>query len=331
MNGAHALAVNSATSGLHLALEAIGIRSGDEVILPTLTFAATAEAVQYLGARPVYVDVEPDTLNMNPELIEAIINERTRAIVPVHYGGLACNMPAIWEIASRKNMLVVEDAAHAFGSTVGEIPVGAGCSAATVFSFYTTKCITTGEGGMVMTPHLFLAKRMSKMRLHGIDRDAFDRFSQKNGWEYDVVASGFKYNMPDLLAAIGNVQVDRMQEMRERRAEIAGQYTSAFEGLPLKLPVEIKGWAHSWHLYVVRLEKGDRRKFIEKMAELGVMCSVHYRPLHKMSYWKRYGENDYPVADAAWESCVSLPIYSSMTDDQVGKVVSTVGKACRTL
>lgn len=341
--GLEAVAVNSATAGLHLALEAIGIGPGDEVIAPTHTFTATAEVARYLGAEPVFVDIDPATLCISPLAIERAITPRTRAILPVHYGGLACDMGSIMAIARRHDLRVVEDAAHALPTTWHKHRIGTLDSDLTIYSFYATKTLATGEGGMVITRDPALAKRCRVMRLHGIDRDAFDRFtSTKPGWYYEIVAPGFKYNLTDIAAAMGRVQLKRMSEMHKRRTAIANLYDAAFTPLPLTRPPRpgrtprVQGSAHhpddlhAWHLYVVRLHADspvDRDTFIAKMAERGIGCSVHYVPLHLHPYWRdRYGlsPEQFPCSQAAYETMVSLPIYSKMTDADVTRVIQGV-------
>ena len=253
--GLQGVAVNSATAGLHLALEALGIGPGDEVIAPTLTFTATVEVVRYLEADAVLVDVDPVTLNIDPEKIRAAITPRTKAIMPVHYGGLACDMDAILAIAQEHGLKVVEDAAHALPTTWRGALVGQLQSDVTVFSFYANKTITTGEGGMAVTRDAALAQRMRVMRLHGMNRDAFDRFTSKTpAWYYEVVAPGFKYNMTDVAAAMGVQQLARLPQFVQRREQLAQRYHAALAGLPLILPATAPaGDVHAWHLYVVRL------------------------------------------------------------------------------
>ncbi|MGE8659816.1 MAG: DegT/DnrJ/EryC1/StrS family aminotransferase [Achromobacter sp.] len=334
-----AVAVNSATAGLHLALEAIGVGEGHEVITPSHTFTATAEVARYLGAEPVLVDIDPETLCISPAAIERAITPRTRAIIPVHYGGLSCDMDSILAIAKEHNLRVVEDAAHALPTTWQGAKIGTLGSDLTVYSFYATKTLATGEGGMVITRDPALAKRCRVMRLHGIDRDAFDRYtSNKPSWYYEIVAPGFKYNLPDTAAAMGRVQLRRLHEMQARRTKIAEAYNTAFADLPLTLPprpgnVDMPHAAtdlHAWHLYVVRLHNQDpahRDRFIASMAEKGIGCSVHYVPLHLQPYWRdRYGLTPemYPQSQAAFNCMVSLPIYSKMADDDVARVIESV-------
>lgn len=330
--GLHCIAVNSATAGLHLALEAIGIGPGDEVITTTHTFTATAEVVRYLGADVKLVDIDPATLNIDPALIEAAITPRTKAIMPVHYAGLAADMPAILAIARTHGLKVVEDAAHALPSTCAGRLVGMLDSDATVFSFYANKTITTGEGGMLVTRDAALAARAKVMRLHGISRDAFDRFTAKTpSWYYEIVAPGFKYNLTDIAAALGIHQLKKARAFQQRRAEIALRYNAAFADLPVVLaPEPPAGQTHAWHLYVLRLAEGaplGRDALIERLFAQGIGCSVHYIPLHQQPYWRdRYAlqASSFPQSQRAYEGMLSLPLYSRMGDADVERVISAV-------
>jgi dTDP-4-amino-4,6-dideoxygalactose transaminase len=331
----HCMAVNSATAGLHLALEALGIGPGDEVITTTHTFTATAEVVRYLGADVVLVDIDPATLCIDPALVEAAITPRTKAIMPVHYGGLAADMPALLDIAKRHGLKVVEDAAHALPTTSGGALVGRLGSDATVFSFYANKTITTGEGGMVVTRDADLAKRVRTMRLHGMNRDAFDRFTAKvPSWYYEIVAPGFKYNLTDIAAAMGIHQLKRVRAFHARRAAIAQAYHAAFAELPLIVPPDAPaGELHAWHLYPLRLADAaaiDRDALIEQLFAAGIGCSVHYIPLHLQPYWRdRYAlrAESFPHSQRAFERMLSLPIYTRMTDADVQRVVAAVRRA----
>jgi dTDP-4-amino-4,6-dideoxygalactose transaminase len=331
----HCMAVNSATAGLHLALEALGIGPGDEVITTTHTFTATAEVVRYLGADVVLVDIDPATLCIDPALVEAAVTPRTKAIMPVHYGGLAADMQALLDIAKRHGLKVVEDAAHALPTTSGGALVGTLDSDATVFSFYANKTITTGEGGMVVTRDADLAKRIRTMRLHGMNRDAFDRFTAKvPSWYYEIVAPGFKYNLTDIAAAMGIHQLKRARAFHARRAAIAHAYHAAFAELPLIVPPDAPaGELHAWHLYPLRLTDAagiDRDALIEQLFAAGIGCSVHYIPLHLQPYWRdRYAlrAESFPHSQRAFERMLSLPIYTRMTDADVQRVVAAVRRA----
>jgi dTDP-4-amino-4,6-dideoxygalactose transaminase len=324
------IAVNSATAGLHLALEALGVGPGDEVITTTHTFTATAEVVRYLGATPVFVDVLPDSLCIDPNAVRAALTARSRVLLPVHYGGLAADMTQIISIAREHGLAIVEDAAHSFPTTCGGRLVGTLDSDATVFSFYANKTITTGEGGMLVTRNPQIASRARTMRLHGISRDAFSRFMAKTpSWYYEVVAPGYKYNLTDLAASIGIHQLKRADAIRARRAEIAQHYDDAFRHLPLLLPGHAAPMdLHAWHLYVIRLTDKvglARDQFIEEMFARGVGCSVHYIPLHLQPYWRdEYGLRPemFPTSQRAYERMVSLPIYSRMTDEDVERVIT---------
>lgn len=331
----HSLAVNSATAGLHLALEACGIGPGDEVITTTHTFTATAEVVRYLGADVKLVDIDPATLCIDPSRVEAAITAKTKAVIPVHYAGLAADMPAILSIADRHGLKVVEDAAHALPATSGGKLIGTLGSDATVFSFYANKTITTGEGGMVVTRDPALAARMRTMRLHGMSRDAFDRFTATvPSWYYEIVAPGFKYNLTDIAAAIGIHQLKRAKKFQRAREAVAASYAEALAGLPLLLPPAARsGDLHAWHLYAVRLADEaaiDRNAFIEALFAAGIGCSVHYIPLHLQPYWRdRYGleAKDFPHSQRAFERIVSLPIYPAMTAGDAARVAAAAAAA----
>ena len=330
--GLQGVAVNSATAGLHLALEALGIGPGDEVIAPTLTFTATVEVVRYLGADAVLVDVDPVTLNIDPEQIRAAITPRTKAIMPVHYGGLACDMDAILAIAQEHGLKVVEDAAHALPTTWRGALVGQLQSDVTVFSFYANKTITTGEGGMAVTRDAALAQRMRVMRLHGMSRDAFDRFTSKTpAWYYEVVAPGFKYNMTDVAAAMGVQQLARLPQFVQRREQLAQRYHAALASLPLVLPATAPaGDVHAWHLYVVRLApqaRIGRDALIQGLSDRGIGTSVHYVPLHRHPCWRdRYQltPGQFPQADAAYQAMVSLPLFTAMGDADQERVIAAL-------
>lgn len=330
--GVEAIAVNSATAGLHLGLEAIGVGPGDEVITTTHTFTATAEVIRYLGADPIFVDVDPKSLCIDVKAVESVITPRTKAIIPVHFAGRAADMEELLAVADRHGLKVIEDAAHALPTTCGGRLVGTLDSDVAVFSFYANKTITTGEGGMLVTRDPEIAKRARVMRLHGISRDAFDRFTAKvPSWCYEVVAPGFKYNMTDIAAAMGIHQLRKADRFQARREQIAKMYYEAFEELPIILPPQpAVGDRHSWHLYVIRLSDSvamERDRFVECMFKLGIGCSVHYIPLHLHPYWRdTYGLRPemFPVSQHIYERTLSLPMYSAMTDADVARVINSV-------
>jgi dTDP-4-amino-4,6-dideoxygalactose transaminase len=332
----HSMAVNSATAGLHLALEALGVGPGDEVITTTHTFTATAEVVRYLGADVVLVDIDPATLCIDVAAVEAAITPRTKAIVPVHYAGRAADMQPLLALAKRHGLKVVEDAAHALPTTCGGRLVGTLASDACVFSFYANKTITTGEGGMVVTRDAALAQRVKVMRLHGISRDAFDRFTAKvPSWYYEIVAPGYKYNLTDIAAALGIHQLRRARDFQARRAAIAQAYDTGFAELPALItpPGPGPGDLHAWHLYVLRLADAaplGRDALIERLFAAGIGCSVHYIPLHLQPYWRdRYGlaASMFPHSQRAYEQMLSLPIHTRMSDADVQRVVTAVRQA----
>jgi len=327
--GLHAIAVNSATAGLHLALESLGIGPGDDVIVPTLTFTATAEVVRYLGARPVFADVEPDRMTLCAAAVEAALTPQTRAIVPVHYAGLACDMDALLALARRHGLRVVEDAAHAFPTRYRGHLVGTLDSDVTVFSFYANKTMTTGEGGMLVTRDATLAQRARTMRLHGISHDAFDRYvSRRPAWYYEVVAAGFKYNLTDIAAAIGIQQLRKIDRFATRRAQLARRYDAGLANLPLQLPALPTGAdTHAWHLYVIRLAPDapiGRDALIAELARRGIGTSVHFIPLHHQPYWRdtyRLAPERFPVAEAAYQAMLTLPLYTKMSDADQDRVI----------
>jgi dTDP-4-amino-4,6-dideoxygalactose transaminase len=336
-HGVEAVAVNSNTAGMHLSLEALGIGPGDEVIVPVLTFTATAEVVRYLGADPVFVDIDSDTLCLKAETVGVRITGRTKAIMPVHFAGLPCDVTKIGQLAAKQGIAVVEDAAHAFPAAHKGITVGGHGSKTAVFSFYANKTITTGEGGMIVSADREILKRARIMRLHGIDRDVFRReFDMPGLWRYDVVAPGFKYNMPDIAAAIGRGQLARADELRIARERISARYDEAFANLPLRLPARVAaGDIHAHHLYIVQLEPDapvSRDEFLRILDSQGIGYSVHYTPLHQMTYWKeRYHlkDADFPAATSYIRNCVSLPLFPSMNDEETEIVIAAVAGAFR--
>jgi dTDP-4-amino-4,6-dideoxygalactose transaminase len=353
----HALALNSCTAALHLSLEAIGVKQGDCVVLPTMTFAATAEVVRYFDATPVFVDMSDD-FNIDPakldETIRMIRADKPvagleppfgpiRAIIPMHYGGYACDMQAIQGIASEHSIPIIEDAAHTFPAyyrpdentewkhcgTFGEM----GC-----FSFYANKCITTGEGGMVVSSDETMIDRMRVMSLHGMNRDAWKRYTSAGSWYYEIVAAGYKYNMTDLASALGLDELTRAEEYLAKRAHVAKEYDSRFGQLDaIQLPPRDPNTRrHSWHLYSIRLNLErltiDRAGFIEALRERDIFCSMHWLPLHLMPYYREtygYSEGLFPVAERDWVRQISLPIFPAMTDAEIDAVCSALEEVVR--
>lgn len=330
----YAIAVSSCTAGLHLCLEAIGLKPGDEVLVPTTTFTATAEVVTYLGARPVLVDIDARTLNLDVVDAARKITARTRAIIPVHFGGQPCDLAEIQDLAETHKLHVIEDAAHALPASYCGKPIGS-ISELTAFSFYATKTLSTGEGGMVTTSNEDYARRLQVMRLHGISRDAWKRYSAEGSWQYEVVEAGYKYNLTDMQSALGIVQLSKCDAMNQSRSRIATRYTQAFSSIDaLELPEVLPDRTTSWHLYVVRLQldrlRTDRARFIQELGERGVSASVHFIPLHLQPFYQRafsYKEGDFPVAEQEYQRCLSLPLYPTMTDEEVEQVIWAVGDA----
>lgn len=327
----HAIAVSSCTAGLHLGLVAAGVGPGDEVVTTPYTFTASSAAVLHAGATPVLVDVQPDTANIDPERIEAAITPKTRAILPVHVAGHPCDMDAIGDIARRRSLTVIEDAAHSLpaawrGRTIGVV------SPMTVFSFYATKNLTTGEGGMVTTDDDALRDRLAIFGYHGMNRDGWKRYTERGNWYYEILEDGFKYNMSDLQAALGLVQLRRLDAMQKARFAIVEAYQKAFEGLDgLVLPRARREVDHAWHLYILRLDADaipiSRDRFIAALSEAGIGVSVHFIPLpHHPLYQRLLGVKpaDFPVAEAFYSAAISLPLYPSMTKAQVARVIDAV-------
>jgi dTDP-4-amino-4,6-dideoxygalactose transaminase len=327
----HAVALNSATAALHLALEAVGVTAGDEVVIPTYTFAATGEVVTYLGARPVLADCRADTLNIDVCTIEAQLTPRTKAIVPVHIAGQVCDMEPILELARARSLFVVEDAAHALPADYKGRPVGT-LGDVTAFSFYATKTITTGEGGMVTTERDDYAARIKQMSLHGLSGDAWNRYTARGHWYYEIVDFGFKCNMTDVAAALGLRQLERMNAFHRRRAEIARTYNDSFSELDTCfVPRDTGLGVHAWHLYILELNLAalsvSRNDVLESLRQKGVGTSVDFMPLHLHPVYQRtygYQPGTFPTAEAAFDRACSLPIYPGMTDQDVMHVVEAV-------
>ena len=336
VGGRHAVAVNSATAALHLALSAVGLKEGDEVLVPTMTFAATAEVVLYFKAKPVLVDCQPETFNLDPDQLEKAITAKTKAIMPVHIAGQACDMDRIMEIARDYDLSVIEDAAHALPTryrgkmvgTIGDI---------TCFSFYATKTITTGEGGMAVTANPEWAERMRIMGLHGISRDAWKRYTAEGSWYYEILSPGFKYNLTDIAAALGIEQLKKCTHFWELRQRYATLYNEGFQDVPAIItPHVVPEMQHAWHLYVIQLDterlRIGRNEFIALLKQEGIGTSVHFIPLHLHPYYRdtfRYGAADFPQASFVFERIISLPIYTRLTEADVQRVIDTVRKLVR--
>ena len=321
---AHAVAVNSCTAALHLSLLGLGIGPGDEVITTPYTFAATGNTIVHAGARPVFVDIELDTANIDPGRIAEAITAKTKAIVPVHYAGLPCDMNAITELAEDHGLSIVEDAAHAIGASYQGRRIG-GIGDATCFSFYATKNLTTGEGGAVTTDDEALAQRLRVLRLHGISRDAWKRYTSEGSWYYEIETCGWKYNMTDLQAAIGLPQLRKLNGFNMRRREIASRFDATLAGMPgVTIPATRPDRTHIYQVYPLRLSGVDRSGFIEGMAGRGIGCSVHFIPLHLHPFYRdTYGFRlgDFPNAEAFYDAEVSLPLYPVMADEEVERVI----------
>ncbi|HZD94864.1 MAG TPA: DegT/DnrJ/EryC1/StrS family aminotransferase [Candidatus Sulfotelmatobacter sp.] len=325
----YALAVNSCTAALQLGLDVIELEPHDEVLVPTYTFTASAAVVAHAGARPVLCDSAPGGFNVDPADLESRISSKTRAIMAVHIGGDPCDLIVIRQIAARHGLHLIEDAAHALPASHCEERIGCN-SEIGAFSFYATKTITAGEGGMFVTSNEVYAQRAKLMRLHGISGDAWKRYSKEGTWHYDVMEAGFKMNMPDLLAAIGLAQLSKADWFYQRRREIALRYLSLLSTVDeLEMPGSSNG--HSWHLFIVRLRPAllgkSRQEFIEDLKHAGIGTSVHFIPLHLHSFYReRYGyrEGDFPNAESAYERAISLPIYPGMSDSDVEYVANTI-------
>jgi dTDP-4-amino-4,6-dideoxygalactose transaminase len=321
----YAVAVNSCTAALHLSLLASGIGPGDEVITTPFTFAATGNVIVQSGAKPVFSDINPETFNINPEKICDVITSKTKAIIPVHYAGQPCDMTAIMDLAEDHNLVVIEDAAHALGADYHGKKIG-NHGNPTCFSFYTTKNMTTGEGGAVSTNNKGFADRLRKLRLHGISKDAWNRYSGGT-WKYDIEECGWKYNTTDIQSSIGIHQLAKLDKFNHVRRSYAALYTRGLQNLK-KIKTPSMGHSdHVCHLYPLLVQKEHRDIFIDKLAEKGVFCSVHFIPLHLHSFYQRtYGfkYGDFPIAEEIFEQEVSLPLYPKMTEDDVQYVIDCI-------
>lgn len=329
----HGLAVNSCTGALHLALAALRVGPGDEVITSTYTFAASVNVIEHAGARPVLVDVEPDTLCLDPRAVEAAVTPRTRAIMPIHYAGHPCDMGPILDLAQRRSLWVIDDAAHALGASWQGKPIGS-LAHVTAFSFYATKNLTTGEGGAATTDDTALHERMSLLSLHGMSRDAWKRYGATGAWHYEVTAPGFKYNFSDILAAVGLGQLERFDEFQRLRAQRVARYDALLAEIPeVRRPRVRPGAVHAWHLYPVGFELErltcDRARLIEELRAENIGTSVHFIPIHFHPYFKEalgYPPGAFPVAEDAYRRAVTLPLFPRMTDRDVEDVVAAIQK-----
>ncbi|MBU0742295.1 DegT/DnrJ/EryC1/StrS aminotransferase family protein [bacterium] len=331
LNAPAALALSSCTAGLHTALEVAGIGPGDEVITTSMTFTATVAVIEHTGARPVLVDIEPDTLNIDPQQVRAAVTERTRAVIAVHYGGHPCEMDALRAICDEHDLLLVEDAAHAIPAKYKGRFIGSGDNPVS-FSFYATKNLTTAEGGM-LTGAPGMIEKAIVTSLHGMDRDAWKRNDRTGSWRYDIVTPGFKYNMTDIQAAIGLRQLERLAAMHARRREIVRLYDAAFAPMgAFDLPVERDEVEHAWHLYPLRIRPGalkiSRDEMIEELRARNIGTSVHFIPVHTFTYYREkygYRAGDFPVAYGESERLISMPLHPGLGDGDVGDVVGAVG------
>lgn len=329
----HAIAVSSCTAALHLSLVVSDIGAGDEVITTPYTFTATAEAIRYVGAKPVFVDIGPETLNIDITKIAPAITSRTKAIMPVHIAGVPCDMDALREICKKHNLVLIDDAAHAIPAEYNGKYIGA-LGDLSAFSFYANKNITTAEGGMITTNNDSLAEPLRTMRLHGIDKDAWARQSGRSIWRYDITTEGYKYNMTDIQAAMGLCQLMKLNKQHERRQNFVQIYQSELAKFPqVSTPfVPDNPAEHAWHLYIIQLHTGNRDEFVESLREANIECSVHYIPLHLFEFYQKqygYSVGDFPRAEEVFERVVSLPLHPGLTESDVQLVIDAIGKILR--
>ena len=327
----HAVGVNSCTAALHLALAAAGVGTGDDVVTSPYTFAATGEAILYLGAKPRFADIDPVTLNLDPAQVARRMTRRTAAIVPVHIAGLPCDLAGIRAASGRRRVPLIEDAAHALGSAIDGRPVGS-LSEMTCFSFYATKNLATGEGGMITVDDRALADRLRRLSLHGLSRDAWKRYTRSGSWRYDVVELGFKYNLTDVAAAIGLVQLAKFRAAQARRRRLARRYQRAFAGHEaFDPPAEANGATHAWHLYILRLRPGvlriGRDRFSDLLGARGIGHSVHFLPLHLHSFYRNtfgYRPGAFPHTERESARALSLPLYPGLAPRDQDRVIDEV-------
>jgi dTDP-4-amino-4,6-dideoxygalactose transaminase len=334
----HAVAVNSATGALHLALEAMGIGPGDEVITSTWTFAATVNVIEHVHARPVLVDVEPDTLNLDPARVAEAITPRTKVLITVDYGGQPCDYDALRALTAPRGIRIIDDAAHALGAAYRGRPVGSASLAdVTAFSFYATKNLSTGEGGAAVTDDAAIAERIQLLSLHGMSRDAWKRYSDTGSWFYEVVAPGWKYNLSDVLAAIGVGQLDRFEQFQARRRELVERMKAGLADVPeVRTMTARPDVTHAWHLFPIALELErlgiDRARFIAELRAENIGTSVHFIPIHRHPHFRdslRLEPAAFPVAEDAYHRAITLPLFPRMSDRDADDVVAAVRKIAR--
>jgi dTDP-4-amino-4,6-dideoxygalactose transaminase len=323
----HVVVVSSCTAALHLSLIALGIKKGDEVITTPFTFVSTANVIIQTGAKPVFVDIKRDTYDIDPKKIEKAINKRTKAIIPVDYAGQPCDLEAILDIAKKYNLFVIEDAAHTMGAEYKNKKIG-NFSTTTCFSFYATKNMTTCEGGAIATNNSRIAEKVKILRLHGMDRDAWRRYSEKGSWYYEIRDCGWKYNLIDMQAAIGIHQLKKIDKLNNVRRKYAEIYNKEFKKIKeIIIPPVKPNVKHVYYLYPILLKTYDREKFIKKMKEKGIGCSVHFIPLHLHPFYKRkfgFRKGDFPNSEWVYEREVSLPLYPKMKEGDVRYVIKSV-------
>lgn len=337
VGASNAVALSSCTAALHLALAAIGLKEGDEVILPTMTFSSTSEVVLYFKARPVLVDCRPDSFQADPEAMERAITPRTRAIIVVHFAGSPAPLDRILDIAARHKLRVIEDAAHALPTRYRGKMIGS-FSDITCFSFYATKTLTTGEGGMATTENSDFADRMRMLSLHGISKDAYKRYTSDGSWRYEILDVGYKYNMTDIQAALGLAQLAKCDSMREKREQIAQRYTASLSSIDAyETPTVSPDVRHAWHLYVIKINPEvlsiTRDRVVEELKRRGIGTSVHFIPLHTHPYYQQnlgFYTGQFPNAERHFESAISLPLFPGMSHEDIGRVLEALHEIART-
>ena len=327
----HAIALNSCTAALHLSLVALGVKEGDEVITTPFTFVSTANVILHQKAKPIFVDIKKDNFNINPDLIEDKITSKTKAIITVDYAGHPCDYDKIQTITKKNNIHIIEDAAHALGAKYNGENIGK-INDTTCFSFYATKNITTGEGGMVTTENNELAEKIRILSLHGISKDAWKRYSSEGSWFYEIIYPGYKYNFTDIQSSIGIHQIRRLKEFQKQKKKIVEIYNESFEKISgINPPVVRKNVEHAWHLYPITIEESkigiNRNQFIEELKKLNIGTSVHFIPIHMHRYYKEkfgFKDNDFPIASDVYKKILSLPLFSKMTENDAYDVINAI-------